>query len=138
MKFTLQVMIGADNGQQYAQEILVLERKGIQPDTLGLTLAESKTLLRTLQEVMVKHQVQEFVETHHQCLQCGHAYHHEDSCPISVRTVFGKVTVESPRFYPCACQPHEQRTFSPVAAQLPARTTPELLYLETKFASLLS
>jgi hypothetical protein len=32
-----------------------------------LTLAESKTLLRTLQEVMVKHQVQEFVETHHQC-----------------------------------------------------------------------
>lgn len=70
--------------------------------------------------------------------QCGRAYHYKDSRSISVRTLFGKVTVESPRFYHCSYQPHEQRTFSPVAAQLPDRTTPELLYLETKFASLLS
>lgn len=138
MKLTLQVMISTEDGQQTAQEILVLEREGIQPDTIGLTLAESKTLLRTLQEVMVEHQVQEFVDAHRQCSQCGRVYPHKDSRPISVRTVFGKVSVESPRFYRCACQPHEQRTFSPVAAQLPARTTPELLYLETKFASLLS
>lgn len=138
MKLALHVIIGTDDGQQSTQEILVLEREGLQPDTLGLTLAESKTLLRTLQEVMVKQQVQECVDSHRQCPQCDHTYHHKDSRPISMRTVFGKVTVESPRFYQCACQPHEQRTFSPVAAQVPARTTPELLYLETKFASLLS
>jgi hypothetical protein len=138
MKFTLQVMIRTDDGQQHAQEILVLEREDLQPETVGLTLAESKTLLRTLQEVMVKQQVQEFVETYRQCSQCGHAHYHKDNRFISVRTVFGQVNIESPRFYHCACQPHEQRTFSPVAAQLPERTTPELLYLETKFASLLS
>jgi hypothetical protein len=138
MKLTLQVMTGTDDGQQLVQEILVLEREGLQPDTVGLTLAESKTLLRTLQEVMVEHQVQEFVETHRQCPQCGRAYQHKDSRSIPVRTLFGKVPIESPRFYHCSCQPCEQRTFSPVVAQLPARTTPELLYLETKFASLLS
>lgn len=138
MKLTLQVIISTDDGQQPAQEILVLQRDGIQPDTLGLTLAESKALLRTLQEVMVAQQVQAFVTVHRQCPQCGRAYYHKDSRAIAVRTVFGKVTVESPRFYHCSCQPHEQRTFSPVATQLPARTTPELQYLETKFASLLS
>ena len=138
MTLTLQVMISTDDGQQHAQEILVLEREGMQPETVGPTLAESKTLLRTLQEVMVERQVQEFIDTHRQCPQCGRAYHHKDSRSISVHTLFGKVTVESPRFYHCSCQSHEQRTFSPVAAQLPDRTTPELLYLETKFASLLS
>ena len=42
MKFTLQVMISTDDGQSHAQEILVLEREGIQPDTVGLTLAKVK------------------------------------------------------------------------------------------------
>src|SRR6185436_5742341 len=129
MKLTLQVMLRTDDGQQRTQELLVIEREDIQPDTLGLTGAESKRLLRTLQEVMVKQQVQDFVEMHRQCLQCGHADYPKDRRSISVRTVFAKVTLESPRFYPCACQPSAQRTFSPVAAQLPARTTPELLYL---------
>ena len=96
MKLTLQVMISTEDGQQTAQEIIVLQRDGLQPETLGLTVAESKTLLRSLQQVMVEQQGQEFIDTHRQCPQCGRAYHHKDSQTISVRTVFGKVTVESP------------------------------------------
>lgn len=84
MKLTLHVMISTDDGQQTAQEVIVLEREGVQPDTIGLTLAESKTLLRTLQEVMVEHQVQEFVDTRRQCPQCGRAYHHKDSRSIDL------------------------------------------------------
>ena len=67
MKLTLQVMTSTDDGQQLVQELLVLEREGLQPDTVGLTLAESKTLLRTLQEVMVEHQVR------HLPVKDGHA-----------------------------------------------------------------
>jgi hypothetical protein len=38
----------------------------------------------------------------------------------------------------CACQPHDTLSFSPLAALLPEHTTPELLYLETKWAALTS
>jgi len=55
-----------------------------------------------------------------------------------VRTLFGTLHLRSPRWYHCPCQPQTTRTFSPLAAALPERTTPELLYLESKFAGLVS
>ena len=54
------------------------------------------------------------------------------------RTVFGDLPVDSPRFTHCACQAYTTESFSPLAELLPERTTPELLYLETKWASLSS
>jgi hypothetical protein len=36
------------------------------------------------------------------------------------------------------CRPHPTRTFSALAAVLPERSSPELLYLESKFAGLVS
>jgi len=138
MKLTLQVILTADDGQEATCEIATLEREGVQPDTVGLTLAEGKTILCKLQEIVVEHQVQDFLARQRWCPKCGTAHRHKDRRQLSLRTVFGKLTVESPRFYHCSCQPQESRTFSPLATQLPERTTPELLYLETKFASLLS
>ena len=38
----------------------------------------------------------------------------------------------------CVCRPHETKTFSPLAELLPNHTLPELLFLETKWASLMS
>ena len=46
--------------------------------------------------------------------------------------------MQSPRFYTCSCQSQSQRSFSPLAEHLPERTAPELLYLQTKWASLMS
>jgi hypothetical protein len=54
------------------------------------------------------------------------------------RTVFGARPVASPRCSPCPCQAHATASCSPLAALLPERTTPELLYLATKWASLAS
>lgn len=51
------------------------------------------------------------------------------------RSVFGKLILKSPRWHHCDCQPQPTTTFSPLAQLLPERTTPELLYLETKWAS---
>jgi hypothetical protein len=58
--FHLQVVAIADNGQRHTHEVASLERTELQPETLGLTLAESKALLRELQRVVVEHQVAEF------------------------------------------------------------------------------
>lgn len=55
-----------------------------------------------------------------------------------LRTLFGTMHLRSPRWRQCPCQPQTTRTFSPLAAALPERTTPELLYLESKFAGLVS
>jgi hypothetical protein len=138
MKLTLQVILTAEDGHEETCEMTALEREGIQPDTVGLTLTEGKTILRKLQEIVVKQQVHDFLARQRWCPKCGTARRHKDRRQLSLRTVFGKLTVESPRFYQCSCQPQESHTFSPLATQLPERTTPELLYLETKFASLLS
>src|SRR5260370_3743307 len=55
-----------------------------------------------------------------------------------MRTLFGKLTLSSPRLYTCPCQPQQQRSWSPVAALFSERSTPELLCQEVRWASLLS
>jgi len=57
---------------------------------------------------------------------------------IVFRTPFGKLRVESPRLYHCQCQSDERKSLSPLADLLQERTSPELAYLETKFAALVS
>jgi hypothetical protein len=48
MKYTIQVVITIDNGQTETREIANLERQQLTPTTLGLTLAEGKTVLKAL------------------------------------------------------------------------------------------
>jgi hypothetical protein len=60
--------------------------------------------------------------------------HHQ----IGLRTLFGKLTLSSPRLYTCPCQSQQRRSWSPVAALFPERSTPELLCQEVRWASLLS
>ena len=61
MKLTLQVLLTADEGHEETCEIASLEREGVQPDTVGLTLAEGKIILRKLQEIVVEQQVHDFL-----------------------------------------------------------------------------
>ena len=56
-----------------------------------------------------------------------------------LRTLFGKLRLDSPRLYRCGCcNKEEHRGFSPLAELLPGRTAPELAYLENKFAAMIS
>jgi hypothetical protein len=55
-----------------------------------------------------------------------------------MRTLFGTLRVDSPRWWHCGCLPQVVRTFSPLAAILPERITPELSYLQARFAGLVS
>lgn len=52
-----------------------------------------------------------------------------------MKTLFGAVEVANPRWNRCPCQQSGPKTFRPAAAWLRGTTTPELLYLETKWAS---
>ncbi len=55
-----------------------------------------------------------------------------------VRTLFGTLRLASPRWHRCGCGPQPTRTFSPLATVLAGRVIPELVYLEAKFAGLMS
>ena len=55
-----------------------------------------------------------------------------------MRSLFGTLTLDSPRFSTCPCQSHPQRSWSAVAALFPERTTPEFLALQVKWAALFS
>jgi hypothetical protein len=140
MKIKVQVVIESDGGDTKAVEnIACLERGTLQPAELGLTLDEAKDLLESMQQTVVQHQVAEYLEQQAYCPGCGKKRRHKGNHnPIVYRTLFGKLRLPSERFFHCGCQPYTNRTFSPLAQLLTERTAPELLYLETKFASLMS
>jgi hypothetical protein len=138
MKVTIQVVIERDDEPPIVDEIACLERERLVPDTLGLTLTEAKTVLAQLQDTLVKQQVATFVAQQQICPHCGARRPRKGHHPIVVRSLFGRLTLSSPRLYTCACQADDtRRSSSPLAALLHERTTPELRYLETKWAALL-
>jgi len=50
MKVTVQVVTQTDDGQEAIREVACVERDDLTPATLGLSLAEGKTVLQALQE----------------------------------------------------------------------------------------
>jgi hypothetical protein len=138
MKFKVQVVTLTDDGEESVREVAYVERDALTPARLGLSIADSKAILQGIQEVVVEWQMHAYLNSQHTCPECGKLRHSKGSHHTMFRTVFGDVPVESPRFTHCPCQAHETESFSPLADLLPERTTPELLYLETKWASLAS
>ena len=136
MKFKVQVVTLRDDGEESLREVACVERDDLSAVSLGLSLADSKAIVQGMQEVVVAWQMNVYLDTQRHCPQCGQLRHRKGLHHAVFRTVFGDVPVESPRLIHCPCQAHETESFSPLAELLPERTTPELLYLETKWASL--
>jgi hypothetical protein len=101
-------------------------------------LQEGKELLANLQATMVKHQAEEYVAQQRPCPHCDRQRSNKGTHEIVWRSLFGKLKIQSPRLYSCSCRPQEKKSFSPLAALLPERSAPELLYLQTKWGSLMS
>jgi hypothetical protein len=137
---TVQVVVHADDETEtVVREAFALQRdEPLALDTLGLQLAEAKELLAAVQDTLVSHQVSTALSAQVGCPDCGAARRHKDSRPLVMRTLLGKLRLDSPRWWHCGCQPQMNKTFSPLAAILPERTTPELSYLQARFAGLVS
>lgn len=132
MNFKLQLVAYlSDDRQSITEDAITLNREDLTLENLGLTLAESKGLLKTIQQKMIDRQVASHAQAHTPI-----GLRKKGSYPIRLKTLFGDVTVESPRYYH---PQHETgaKTFSPLKDILCQHTTPERLYLETKWASLI-
>ena len=82
-------------------------------------------------------QVAEWSERHRRCEACGQPRRIKGSNPIVFRTLYGDITLRSPRLHRCPCQEsHGSATVSPLHELLPDHVAPERLYLEARWASL--
>src|SRR5690242_14845734 len=134
----IQVVTLGEDGREEIREIACLERTDLKLETLGLTLAEGKVILKGLQAIVVEGQLSAHLPSQQPCPDCGGLRALKGYHDLTVKTVFGAHAIKSPRLLHCACRPHETKTFSPLAELLPNHTLPELLFLETKWASLMS
>jgi len=114
-----------------------IERTAVEMETLGLTLAEGKLILKNIQEGVVREQIHDDLARRRHCPDCGKVRHSKGHHDITIRTLFGNLELQSPRLEHCRCQPHEEKTFSPLQTVLPEHVSPEMLYLEVKWSSLL-
>src|SRR4051812_41262533 len=140
MRVQVQLRIVAEDDSVISDdtELLLLDKTDDRLEALGLSLAEAKTLLAGVQQRVVTAQAASFAARHRDCPVCGRQLRSKGPSPIVFRTAFGTVPLSSPRFHQCGCQPAERKTFSPLTALFTEHTAPELLYLETRWASLLS
>jgi hypothetical protein len=145
MRFTLTLTAEADGGEPDAADhsiVAVIERDTLAPETLGLTLAEAKAMLGRMQAAVVADQVAAHAAASRRCAACGAARRVKGHRPLTCRTAFGTVRVEVARLRRCGCgrdpAAGDRASFSPLADLLPERTAPEMLYLETRWGSLVS
>ena len=139
MKITVSVTIQADDdAPAVVSDVFAIKRTALEPASMGLHLDEAKDLLSAVQEKMVGEQARVALAQAASCPSCGAAHRHKDSRTIVLRTLFGVFRLASPRWWHCPCTAGSTATFSPLTGLLPERATPELLYLETKYATLVS
>jgi hypothetical protein len=139
MRVTLQLVISHDDGhEETVTDIITLNKNNQRIEHLGLSLAESKQLLSTLQRHLLQQQLNTFLDTHSTCPDCGTPLKLKAHGSRSFRTLFGTLKFHSPRLEHCDCTRRETASFRPLSALLTEPAAPELLYMEAKWSSLVS
>src|SRR6266571_9526755 len=139
MRIKLQLVMCNDQGdEETVTDVITFNKNNQRIEHLGLTLAESKQLLSTLQRHLLQQQVHTFLDTCSDCPDCGTPLKLKARASRSFRTLFGTCKFSSPRLDHCDCQGPKTSSFRPLAALLTESVAPELLYMEAKWSSLVS
>jgi len=139
MRIEIQLRIVADDDRVISEgEILHFDKGDDRLEVIGLSFDEAKAALVSIQGGVVTAQAARFLARHRSCDLCGSPLLSKGPGRTRFRTAFGTIALSSPRFHHCSCQPGAARTFSPLSLLLTERMAPELLYLETRWASLVS
>lgn len=137
MNIRVEVFCVNADGTEQRREVLAMERLELAMETLGMNLSEGKALLEGVQDFVIGQQVSEDLEQRRACPDCGQRYTSKESGSTPVKTLFGRVHVPNPRWNRCACQTAGPKTFRPTKRWLQGQSSPEMLYLETRWASLI-
>lgn len=137
MQFKLQLVSITDDGKEKIKDIVSIKKNSKSIEQLGLSIKDSKAILNKLQKTIIDNQIDENIEQNNCCKHCGQKLKIKDNNIITYRTLFGKIDVKSPRYKKCDCSSSEKKSFSPITELLSERTSPELSYVQNKFASLI-
>ena len=139
MQISVQIVVRTEVDEQASvTEIAHFEREGFDAGSLGLHLDEAKALLGRLQRSMIDAQAADAIARMSVCPECGSRLTVKGHHRLVYRSVFGRLSIDSPRLYQCRCSGSGRRSVSPLASCLRERTSPELQYLQAKFAALMS
>jgi hypothetical protein len=128
MKFKLQLVCEpGENETACTDEIFTFDKSFDTFESIGMTLCESKQLLKNMQQSIVEKQLGAFIKS-----KGLERLRKKGNYKVKLKTLFGDITFDSPRYYG-----EDKKTFSPLNELLPNHTTPELLFLETKWACLI-
>jgi hypothetical protein len=97
MKFRVQVVYVQDDGTEQCCEVAEVERQQLVMETLGLSVAEGKTVLHGVQEFVTAQQTAADLHRRRTCAHCGERYQSKAAGRHTVNTVFGPVAVPNPR-----------------------------------------
>ena len=144
MEIKVQVIIRNKTGQEQHHLLGTFERQGFEPENVGLNLCEAKALLENLQQAIVFAQTKEVLKDQRCCPDCTKPRVLKDNSTFTYRTLFGNIELTSPRYKACNCQTKKEvgelvkkKTVSPLRDLLTEKVSPELLFLESKWASLI-
>jgi hypothetical protein len=139
MRIQIHLRIVTDDDSVISEdEILHLDKGCDRLEAIGLSLAEAKAVLANTQERLVTAQTVHFLDQCRYCELCGCQLRSKGRCRIRFHTAYGTIPLVSPRFHRYGCQLAAAKSFSPLTGLFTEHTAPELLYLETKWASLVS
>lgn len=112
MKLTFQIVITDESGASRTEELMSLQKSGDALNDIGLSVSESKQLLRAVQKSLVQQQADEYI---HQNIRCPHGLTKrriKGQQKIQYRTLFGVIPVSGLRVYRCRCEESTTKTVS--------------------------
>ena len=102
--------------------------------SLGLSMAEGKTILAEIQSQMVAVQVEQYGQARCRCVKCGRKLRNKGRYRSTFRSVYGNVPVQIRRGK--ACPGCGENPAAPLFTRK-SSTAPELRYLNARLAALL-
>jgi hypothetical protein len=136
MKVRIRIETEFGWGERRSHEIGVIERSSIDAseDSLGISLAEGKSILEEVQRAVHQDHVEDISEVERACPHCQAYLRVHDRRKRRVDTLFGRVTVEAPRMCMCGLPgfPEFKVGHSPLTRILRDNATPELRRLQAE------
>jgi ribosomal protein L32 len=131
---------GAPNAGKSGGPSLRIE-KGFKPlaaGEIGLSIDDGKRVMATLQELVVKQELATYALARRVCPDCGRFRPVKDYTTRKIRTVFGPVEIENPRWMLCQrCLPHTFIAFTPVDEMCSDRATSESMELSARLGGMM-
>jgi hypothetical protein len=124
MQFKIQIVVDDMHGETITEELLTLDKSSDREGIVGLSLSESKRVLKQLQKTIVSLQADRYTQAHRCCPSCQKKQRIKDSYDIQYRTLFGIIPIQNLRLFHCQCTKRSTKTYSVPSGWLPEHNSP--------------